>query len=177
MPRGGKRPDRPVELCTQYSGNEPSMKPRAQSLVDAGSNNRERSNGSTFSWQPPSQPSSLKQRSRRAPTRSTQNSQSTTPIPQQIRQKLQSAGYSDMTIMPISFVVQAKDKQGDPVEILVTPHSMMEITALNASEQNELSSSGHSHSTGGNQLPAQAGLNQSSADDPVFCAITLSLAS
>jgi uncharacterized protein YpmB len=73
------------------------------------------------------------------------------PLPQQIKQKLESAGYSDVKIMPTSFVVQAKDKQGDPIEILITPHSIMEVTALSASEQNDIASSGHSNSTNGNQ--------------------------
>jgi hypothetical protein len=77
--------------------------------------------------------------------------QDATPLPVQIKQKLQSAGYSDVNVMPTSFVVQAKDKQGDPVEILITPHSMMEVTALNASEQNNLASSGSSDSTSGNK--------------------------
>jgi hypothetical protein len=80
-----------------------------------------------------------------------QDAQTATPLPVQIKQKLQSAGYSDVNVMPTSFVVQAKDKQGDPVEILITPHSMMEVTALNASEQNNLASSGSSDSTSGNK--------------------------
>jgi hypothetical protein len=79
------------------------------------------------------------------------NAQSSAPLPLQLKQKLQSAGYSDVKIMPTSFVVQAKDKQGDPVEILITPHSIMEVTALNASEQNDVASSSHSNSTNGNQ--------------------------
>jgi hypothetical protein len=79
------------------------------------------------------------------------NAQSSGPLPQQIKQKLESAGYSDVKIMPTSFVVQAKDKQGDPMEILITPHSIMEVTALSASEQNDITSSGHSNSTNGNQ--------------------------
>jgi hypothetical protein len=53
--------------------------------------------------------------------------------------------------MPTSFVIQAKDRQGDPVEILITPHSMMEVTALNASEQGDIASGGNSNSTNGNQ--------------------------
>jgi hypothetical protein len=80
-----------------------------------------------------------------------QSPQAATPLPQQIKQKLQSAGYSDVNIMPISFVVHAKDRQGDPVEIVITPHSMTQLTALNASEQNDVASGGRSNSTSGNQ--------------------------
>ena len=84
-------------------------------------------------------------------TSSAQIEQNSAPIPQVIKQKLQSAGYSDVKIMPTSFFVQAKDRQGDPVEILITPHSMMEVTALNANEQGNVASSAPSNSTNGNQ--------------------------
>jgi hypothetical protein len=72
-------------------------------------------------------------------------------LPQVIKQKLQSAGYSDVKIMPTSFVVQARDRQGHPVEILITLHSMMEVTALNTSEQGDIASGAHSNSTSGNK--------------------------
>lgn len=84
-------------------------------------------------------------------TSSAQAAQNNAPLPQDIKQKLESAGYSNVQVMPTSFFVQAKDKQGDPVEILITPHSMMEVTALNASEQGNIASSGQSNSTSGNQ--------------------------
>jgi Peptidase propeptide and YPEB domain len=60
------------------------------------------------------------------------------PLPQQIKQKLQSAGYTEVTVMPRSFFVQAKDRQGDPVEIVITPRSMTQVTALNTSEQGNM---------------------------------------
>jgi hypothetical protein len=80
-----------------------------------------------------------------------QGTQNIAPLPQEIAQKLQSAGYSDVKVMPTSFFVQAKDKQGDPVEILITPHSMMEVTALNVNEQGDIASSANSNSASGNR--------------------------
>jgi len=53
--------------------------------------------------------------------------------------------------MPTSFFVQAKDREGDPVDILITPHSMMEVTALSANEQDNIASTGNSNSTSGNR--------------------------
>lgn len=82
---------------------------------------------------------------------STQNAQSSVPIPQAIRQKLEGAGYTDVRIMPISFYVQAKDKQGDPVEIFVTPRSMTEVHSLNTNEQGAMSSSGRTNLPSGAQ--------------------------
>ena len=85
-------------------------------------------------------------------TSSTQDVQDGAPLlPLQIKQKLESAGHSDVKVMPTSFVIQAKDRQRDPVEILITPHSMMEVTALNAGEQGDIASGGNSNSTNGNQ--------------------------
>ena len=86
-----------------------------------------------------------------AATGPAQTSQNSAPLPQDIQQKLESAGYSDVKVMPTSFFVQAKDKQGDPVEIFITPHSMMEMTGLNASEQGNIASSAQPNSTSGNQ--------------------------
>lgn len=75
-----------------------------------------------------------------------QNGQNAAQLPQEIKQKLSSAGYSDVKVMPSSFFVEAKDKQGDPVEILITPNSMMEVTALNTNEKNSVASNGQSNS-------------------------------
>jgi hypothetical protein len=45
------------------------------------------------------------------------------PIPQEIRQKLQNMGFSDVQVVPGSFIVSAKDKDGDPVSMIIGPHS------------------------------------------------------
>jgi Peptidase propeptide and YPEB domain len=56
--------------------------------------------------------------------------QDTTQVEQQLRQDLTKAGYSDVQIMPGSFLVRAKNKQGDQTEMMISPHSMTEITAM-----------------------------------------------
>jgi hypothetical protein len=45
------------------------------------------------------------------------------PIPQQIRNKLQNMGFTDVQVVPGSFIVSAKDKDGDPVSMIIGPHS------------------------------------------------------
>ena len=42
-------------------------------------------------------------------------------IRQHIQQDLQKAGYTNINVMPASFVAEAKDKQGEPVTLLITP--------------------------------------------------------
>jgi hypothetical protein len=43
---------------------------------------------------------------------------------QQITQNLQQSGFTDVTVMPDSFLVQAKDKNGNPMTMFLTPNSM-----------------------------------------------------
>lgn len=51
-------------------------------------------------------------------------------ISQDLRSDLQKAGYSNVQVAPQSFVVNADDKQGHPVVMLIRPDSMVEVTAL-----------------------------------------------
>jgi hypothetical protein len=59
--------------------------------------------------------------------------QNTMQIQEQLRQDLSKAGYSDIQIMPGSFLVRAKDKQGNQTEMMISPTSMTEITAVSPS--------------------------------------------
>ena len=43
---------------------------------------------------------------------------------QQITQNLQRSGFTDVKVMPDSFLVQAKDKNGNPMTMFLTPTSM-----------------------------------------------------
>lgn len=61
------------------------------------------------------------------------NAASTTTLPakadmqQQMTTNLQQSGFSDVKVMPDSFLVQAKDKSGNPVTMFITPNSMTEL--------------------------------------------------
>jgi hypothetical protein len=70
----------------------------------------------------------------------------TTPIQQQLRQDLSQAGYTDIHIMPGSFLVRAKDKQGNQTEMMISPTSMTEITAASPSGSATQSASGATQS-------------------------------
>jgi FKBP-type peptidyl-prolyl cis-trans isomerase len=52
------------------------------------------------------------------------NAQSTQAISQELKQKLQDQGYSDVKVVPGSLIVSAKDKNGDPVTMVIGPQSM-----------------------------------------------------
>ncbi len=51
-------------------------------------------------------------------------------IRQQIQSQLAKAGYSDVTITPSSFYVRAKDKQGNPMAMVIGPDSFTEVTEM-----------------------------------------------
>lgn len=49
---------------------------------------------------------------------------------QQVRQNLSAAGFTDIKVMPESFLVRAKDKNGNPVMMIINPDSVTAVTAL-----------------------------------------------
>lgn len=61
---------------------------------------------------------------------STAQNQSAQSLPQQIRDKLKSQGYSDVKVVPGSYIVGAKDKDGDPVTMVIGPHSTAVFTTV-----------------------------------------------
>jgi hypothetical protein len=51
-----------------------------------------------------------------------------TNLRQQLQDQLSKAGYTSIKVMPSSFFVKAKDKQGNPVEMIIGPDSFAEVT-------------------------------------------------
>jgi hypothetical protein len=62
------------------------------------------------------------------PTASKATAQSNQSIPQELRQKLTADGFTDVHIMPSSFLVSAKNKSGEPVMMRISPDSMTVLT-------------------------------------------------
>ena len=48
-------------------------------------------------------------------------------VRQQMMTDMRKAGFTDVLVRPDSFLVQAKDKNGNPVTILIDPHSVTEL--------------------------------------------------
>lgn len=63
-------------------------------------------------------------------------------------QKLQSQGFTNVQVVPGSFLVSAKDKDGDPVNMVIGPHSMTMFTSTSANESNSSNDSNSSGNTG-----------------------------
>jgi type IV pilus biogenesis protein CpaD/CtpE len=60
------------------------------------------------------------------------NSAASEPLRQQVRDNLAKAGFTDIRIMPTSFMVRAKDQSGNPVMMVINPDSFTEVTAMPA---------------------------------------------
>ena len=56
------------------------------------------------------------------------NPQGPAHIGQKLRDDLAKAGFTNITIMPSSFLVRAKDSQGNPVMMIINPDSLTEVT-------------------------------------------------
>ena len=84
-------------------------------------------------------------------------SQPKQPIRQQVQDNLAQAGYTDIKIMPESFLVRAKDKSGNPVMMVINPDSITAITDLGPHTSN-------SATTG--QAPAPSKPNTSQPSGP-----------
>ncbi len=56
------------------------------------------------------------------------DSDSSQNVPEQIRSKLTEKGYKDVKVVPGSYIVSAKDKDGAPVMMVIGPGSTSMIT-------------------------------------------------
>jgi len=57
-------------------------------------------------------------------------SASNEPLRQQVQDNLKKAGFTDIKVMPTSFLVRAKDQSGNPVMMVINPDSFTEVTAV-----------------------------------------------
>ncbi len=79
----------------------------------------------------------------------TSGSQSQGTIRQQVQNDLAQAGFTDIKVMPESFLVRAKDKSGNPVMMVINPDSVTAVTGVpSTSGSGGGASNGSSSSTG-----------------------------
>ena len=90
------------------------------------------------------------QTSKTSPSSSTATQQNSQNIPQTIRQKLSSDGFTNIQVVPGSYLVSAKDKNGDPVMMVIGPHSMTIMAEVPGSSSSTTGSNAGSSSQSGN---------------------------
>jgi len=79
--------------------------------------------------QAPSSPSTS------APTATTKTQTGGASVQQQVTTNLQNSGFTNVKVMPDSFLVQATDKSGNAVTMFIGPNSMTEVTTVGANGQ------------------------------------------
>ena len=89
-------------------------------------------------------------------TKEMTSAQNTQSIPQELKDQLKEEGFSDVQIVPGSFLIAAKNEDGDPVRMVVGPHSVTMLT-LDRSSQSSTSSD-RSSTTGSDQSSTGAGM-------------------
>jgi hypothetical protein len=73
-----------------------------------------------------------------------------TKVRQELEQNLAKAGFTDIKIMPESFLIRAKDKDGNPMMMVVNPDSMTAVEAIGANNSNSKSNSASNNSNSDN---------------------------
>lgn len=91
------------------------------------------------------------------------NQQAQQRVRQQVRANLERSGFTDIQVMPSSFLVRAKDRQGNPVVMFITPRSVTALTRVPG--RNETTGQGGSSNQGN---PAYQGnqMNQGNTEIP-----------
>jgi len=62
------------------------------------------------------------------PGNSAQNTNNASQLPDPVKNEFKQAGFSDVQVVPQSFLVEAKDKNGRPVMMLIHENSIMAIS-------------------------------------------------
>jgi hypothetical protein len=68
-------------------------------------------------------------------------------IQAKVKSNLEQSGFTNVQIMPSSFLVRAMDKDGNPVMMVINPDSITAITDVNANQQANGGSSGQPNLT------------------------------
>lgn len=76
--------------------------------------------------------------------------------------RLQQSGFTNIKVVPESFLVQANDKSGNPVTMFIGPNSATEVTTVGSNDQASGSNTGSSETRSGGMfanVPAKAELS------------------
>lgn len=97
-----------------------------------------------------------------SPTTANQNQTETpamTSVRQQVASDLGKAGYTDIHVMPESFLVRAKDSKGNPVMMVINPDSVTEVTKINAPKNTSTANNAANANNSGSKVMSGANAN------------------
>lgn len=93
---------------------------------------------------------------------SAQNTNDGSQLPDQVKDDLKQAGFSDVQVVPRSFLVEAKDKNGRPVMMLIHENSIMAISGYPEDDSGTTGSGADSEDTPGETGGQGAGSSNNS---------------
>src|SRR5579875_3288174 len=67
---------------------------------------------------------------------STMSPQQTMQLRRKIKSDLQQSGFTDIHVVPDSFLVRAVNKQGEPVVMIINPNSVFSVTQMSSAGSN-----------------------------------------
>jgi hypothetical protein len=97
------------------------------------------------------QPPAAQTDNQNSPQNSTQDSNQSSAsgsLRSHVRGMLQSSGFTDIRMLPSSFMIRAKDKDGNPVVMSVSPDSVTEVSEMGTSDGNGANGSAATDATG-----------------------------
>lgn len=94
--------------------------------------------------------------SNRASTQPGQAAAASQQIAQKLKESLAQGGFTDIQIMPKSFLVRAKDKAGNKVMMVVNPDSVTSVTAMGSAVPGSSGSKMNSGPTGASTQNSQS---------------------
>jgi len=88
----------------------------------------------------------------------------------QIKSNLEQAGFTDVKLMPDSFLVRAKDKSGNPIAMIINPDSITEVVAEGGASSGGAQASGKDQTSAAlfTQVPATDRLSSSIVGTSVY---------
>jgi len=105
------------------------------------------------SGQPNQTPGSQQNQNQPQQQNQNQTQQQNQTIGEKLRQNLQAAGFTEIQLMPSSFLVRAKDRDGNPVMMVVNPDSITAVTVGQPGGQNRPSTTGQGGADQKNNQP------------------------
>jgi PRC-barrel domain len=84
-----------------------------------------------------------------APMATTNSQANGTNLRRQLTDNLQQSGFTNIKVVPDSFLVQATDKSGNPVTMFIGPNSSTEVTTIGSNSQASDPHAGNAGTSGG----------------------------
>jgi len=78
----------------------------------------------------------------------------TAKMRQKLEESLTKAGFTDIKIMPESFLIRAKDQNGNPMMMVVNPDSVTEVEAVTPNKSNSNNNAATNNANGSTTNPS-----------------------